>query len=43
MNYLRNFKDSYPMYFKIAVILILMLILYKIGYLLGNFIANINL
>lgn len=43
MKFLRKSMDSYPTYYKIVGILILMFLLYKFGYLFGKFAANINL
>ena len=43
MKFLEKLKDSYPTSYKIVVILILMFLLYKFGYLIGKFVANINL
>ncbi|AVM66683.1 glycerol-3-phosphate transporter [Peptostreptococcaceae bacterium oral taxon 929] len=43
MKFLGKSMDSYPRYYKIVGILILMFLLYKFGYLIGKFVANINL
>ena len=43
MKFLGKSMDSYPTYYKIVGILILMFLLYKFGYLFGKFVANINL
>ena len=43
MKILGKSMDSYPTYYKIVGILILMFLLYKFGYLFGKLAANINL
>ena len=42
MKFLEKLRDSYPAYYKIVGILILMLLLYKFWYLFGKLVANIN-
>lgn len=43
MNYLKKITDSHTKYYKILKILIFMFLIYKIGYIIGEFIANIGL
>ncbi len=43
MKMLRKLMDSYPTYYKVVGILIFMFLLYKFGYLIGKFVASINL
>lgn len=43
MNVLDKSIDSYNIYYKIVGILVLMFIFYKFGYLIGKFLANLNL
>lgn len=43
MKLLYKSIDSYPRYYKILAVLVLFIIFYKFGYILGKFIANINL
>ena len=42
MDYIKNFKESYPTSYKILVVLLLILIFYKFGYIVGKFFANMG-
>lgn len=42
MEYIKIYKKYYPTSYKILVVLLLILLFYKFGYVVGKFIANMG-
>ena len=43
MDFIKKYEESYPTSYKILTIVVILLLTYKFGYLVGKFVANIGL
>lgn len=42
MKFLRELKESYPIFYKVLCALVIIFLAYKLGYIFGKFMANVN-